>query len=155
MSQKPHEDSLQFLENKLLDADVRPKVLRRGMLGKDSGGVWRNLQLNKDGNLILPSGAATSAKQDSILTELEKKADLTEIQPVEEKGLYTTAIEYDASGNAVYVGEAVAGTLQSQALWRIKKITYDASNNATDVKWADGVTTLTKEWDERASYTYS
>lgn len=30
----------------------------------------------------MPSGAATSAKQDALLTELQLKADLTETQPV-------------------------------------------------------------------------
>ena len=40
----------------------------------------------------LPSGAATSAKQDTLLTELQLKADLTEKQPV---------ILYDADGNAI------------------------------------------------------
>lgn len=33
-------------------------------------------------NSSLPDGAATSAKQDLLLTELQKKADLTETQPV-------------------------------------------------------------------------
>lgn len=31
---------------------------------------------------VLPTGAATSAKQDTLLTELQLKADLTETQPV-------------------------------------------------------------------------
>lgn len=35
-----------------------------------------------DSTATLPTGAATSAKQDSLLTELQLKADLTETQPV-------------------------------------------------------------------------
>ncbi len=31
---------------------------------------------------VLPSGAASEAKQDDIITELERKADLTETQPI-------------------------------------------------------------------------
>ena len=68
---------------------------------------------------------------------------------------YTVAIAYDASNNAEYVGEAPPGTSQGTARWRIKKITYDASNNATDVQWASGTNEFDKEWDKRENYTYS
>lgn len=38
----------------------------------------------------LPDGASTSAKQDTLLTELQLKANLTETQPVHESGVVTT-----------------------------------------------------------------
>jgi hypothetical protein len=65
-------------------------------------------------------------------------------------GAYDTLI--DSVGATTYVGEAVAGTLPSVAEWRIQKI--DESINPVEVRFADGVTSFTKEWDERASYTY-
>jgi hypothetical protein len=68
---------------------------------------------------------------------------------------YTLAIEYDASNNPVYVGEAGPGTAKAANGWRIKKITYDGSNNPTDVQWADGDTRFDNIWDDRATYTYS
>lgn len=70
-------------------------------------------------------------------------------------GLYTTKIEYDASNNPIYIGDAVPGTLTSTSVWRIKKLTYDASNNPTDIQWADGNTNFDKIYDNRATYTYS
>lgn len=54
----------------------------------------------------------------------------------------------EASSTVLYVGEADPGTANSAAAWRIKKVT------PTGVSWADGVTTFTKIWDNRASYTY-
>jgi len=68
---------------------------------------------------------------------------------------YTIKIDKDGGSNPVYIGKAKAGTLTSQTFWQIFKITWDGSNDPTDVKWADSVTTFTKEWDERASYTYA
>ena len=66
---------------------------------------------------------------------------------------FTTKIEW-AAGLPIYIGKARAGTLTSQPFWQIMKLTWDGSD-CTDVKWADSVTTFTKEWDERASYTYA
>jgi len=89
---------------------------------------------------MVQPGDATSAKQDSLLA-LQNN--------------YTMAVEYDGSGNAIYVGIAAIGSSKGALVWQIKKITYDASNNATDIQWASGVQTFTKEWDERANYQYS
>jgi len=67
---------------------------------------------------------------------------------------YTTLIDYDSGTNPIYIGKAATGTLTSAATWQIMKITWDVNNNPTEIKWADSVITFTKEWDERASYTY-
>lgn len=67
----------------------------------------------------------------------------------------TIKIDYSGGEYAIYVGEALPGTLASQARWRIKKLTYDGNNNVTDIQWAEGeAIKFTVEWDERASYTY-
>ena len=68
--------------------------------------------------------------------------------------LLTVAIAYSGA-NAEYVGWAAVGSAQGATVWRIMKITYDGSGKPTDVKWADGVTTFSKEWDERTGYSYS
>lgn len=68
---------------------------------------------------------------------------------------YTVVVEYDENNNPIYVGEAIPGSLVSEAKWRIKKITWDVSGNPTNVRWADGVKTFTKVWNSRGDYTYS
>jgi len=68
---------------------------------------------------------------------------------------YTMAIQYDAFNNPIYVGEAMPGTAQTSKGWRIKFITYDAFNNATNVQWASGTSDFTKVWNDRATYPYS
>ena len=52
MAQKPTEDTIQFLENRLLDADVRPKVMRRGSLRKNPDGTWKNEEDDKVAMII-------------------------------------------------------------------------------------------------------
>jgi len=66
----------------------------------------------------------------------------------------TSALEYDAEGNLMYLGRAPIGSDTDEAVWQIRRFTYDESN-LTNIKWADGVSTWTKVWDNRASYAYS
>lgn len=68
---------------------------------------------------------------------------------------YTSAVEYDGSGNPIYTGFAAPGTAKSASLWKIRKITYDVNGNPTDIQWADGDTQFDKVWNSRATYTYS
>jgi len=67
---------------------------------------------------------------------------------------FTTAIEYDDSGNPIYVGEAESGSGKSDEKWRIKKLIYSGSN-VTDIQWAEGSTSFKFAWDDRATYSYS
>lgn len=71
------------------------------------------------------------------------------------KPKYTTAIEYDAANNPIYVGEAEPGIGTSDPRWRIRRIDYDALNNAIAVLWASGNGNFDKAWDLRNTYTYS
>ncbi len=59
----------------------------------------------------------------------------------------------EVSSSIIYRAEAVAGTLQSAALWRIQKITI--SGSVTTVTWASGTANFDKIWNDRLSYTYS
>ena len=68
----------------------------------------------------------------------------------------TIKLDYDGGTNAIYVGECPPGTATSANFWRIKKLTYDANDNVTDVKWASKeAIAFTVNWDGRAGYTYS
>jgi len=55
----------------------------------------------------------------------------------------------------IYYGLAEPGTAASAAGWRIRKYTYDANGNVTQIDWADGVNTFNKIWNDRYSYSYS
>lgn len=64
------------------------------------------------------------------------------------------AVQVDSSAAPlVYVGEALPGTLTSDAKWRIQLITPGASGVA--ITWAGGSNTFVNVWDSRASLVYS
>ena len=54
-----------------------------------------------------------------------------------------------------YMGYAPAGALTSAAVWRVSKVTYNASMLATGVTFADGNANFDNIWANRASLSYS
>lgn len=59
----------------------------------------------------------------------------------------------EVSSTLIYRAEAIAGSANSAAVWRIQRITI--SGSVITIQWADGVSTFTKVWNDRATYTYS
>lgn len=68
-----------------------------------------------------------------------------------DKSALETLID-EASATVTYIGKSATDTATSAASWQIKKV--DSTSNPTSIKFADGVTSFTKVWDDRASYTY-
>lgn len=67
----------------------------------------------------------------------------------------TVALDYDVSNNPIYVGYAVHGSAKSAAVWQIRKLTFDGSNNVTDMQFANGAQAFNAIWNNRASLSYS
>lgn len=63
--------------------------------------------------------------------------------------------DYDANANLIYQGDAYAGTAAADASWRIKKLTYDANNNLTAIRFAGGTLAFSKVWNDRTTLSYS
>lgn len=62
---------------------------------------------------------------------------------------------YDQVGETIaYIGQALPGTANNAATWRIKLLTTQTDGDLS-VEWADGTSEFTKVWDNRAGYTYS
>ena len=69
--------------------------------------------------------------------------------------LVTESKRYDqASSTVLYVGEAVPGSATSSPLWKIAKITVDASGNPLTKLFAN-LGAQNQIWDNRASLSYS
>lgn len=90
-----------------------------------------------------------------------EKGVLTYVQRHVKKGTVTDElqltqkIEYDASDNPVYIGNAPPGVKTNRIGWRIQKFVYDASDNVTQAGWAQGSDAFIYIWDKRAEYSYS
>lgn len=57
------------------------------------------------------------------------------------------------SSTVAYHGDASPGTLDTQALWRIKKI--EVTGQTSVITFASGTSTFDKVWTNRLSYSYS
>ena len=67
----------------------------------------------------------------------------------------TLGLDYDASNNLIYLGKAKPGTATSDSTWQIVKLTYDASNNLTNIQWSGGNSGFVSVWDNRVAGSYS
>ena len=68
--------------------------------------------------------------------------------------IFTQAIENDSMGRAIYIGFAQPGSDKGDAVWQIRKLTYDAVGAVTDVQFADGTADFVKVWDDRSTGGY-
>jgi len=76
--------------------------------------------------------------------------------PVQGRTMYNKEID-ELSDGTLYIGEALPGTLQSAASWRIQKIVFTSIANTEDVSktWANGNALFDKIWNNRLAYSYS
>lgn len=70
---------------------------------------------------------------------------------------FSTLIDYDTNNNPIYIGDTYPGRIDAtnEKVWRIKKITYNTSNNPIKMSHANGTTLFEKIWDNRTTYSYS
>ena len=73
---------------------------------------------------VLPTDASTESKQDDIITELERKANLTETQPVSALDTYNTN---NIDDNNTTASVAYIGMEDKDGTWVIKKIDYSVA----------------------------
>ena len=59
----------------------------------------------------------------------------------------------DVEGSYTYVGEALPGTGEGEAKWRIKRI--EEIGDDFNILWADGDADFNNIWNDRTSFTYS
>ncbi len=65
---------------------------------------------------------------------------------------YETRID-EVSDTVTYIGKAIPGSDNDEAVWQIKKMVIDG--NETSIEWADGEASFDKVWDDRTSLTYT
>jgi len=70
---------------------------------------------------------------------------------------YQQVFDYQGgtSGQPIYVGWSTPGVATSAQKWKIRKFTYDANNQITNIQFAQGDVGFNFIWDNRTSYVYS
>jgi hypothetical protein len=71
------------------------------------------------------------------------------------EGAYTTALDFDVNNNPIYIGLALTGSVKSDPVWLIRKLTFDVNNNVTDIQFAAGSKQFNQVWNNRAALSYS
>ena len=72
----------------------------------------------------------------------------------EEAKMYATRIDFTNGGTIIYRGEAAPGSLETDAVWRIRKITI-LSDNDVIVEFADGDENFDNIWTNHLTLNYS
>lgn len=67
--------------------------------------------------------------------------------------VYTKLLDDVSTTSTLYLGEALPESIESNPVWRIQKIVFDASGNVDSVRFA-GTGTFTQIWNNRTSLTY-
>lgn len=77
-------------------------------------------------------------------------------QPAEEDVPYARRLDFIPGGanEVFYRGEAAPGADVNDPVWRIRRITITSEEDTEEI-WADGVSTFTKIWANRLSYSYA
>ena len=86
-----------------------------------------------------------------LATALE--AITVEVAPLIELKVFTTLVDDYIVTNKTYIGKAPAGSSEVDAVWQIKCL--DETGNFAKIQWADGVSTFSKVWNDRTTYSYS
>lgn len=98
----------------------------------------------------------TAVKDDEALkfksTTQGRAVKVSVVESVNENNDQTTRVD-EVSKTVSYVGYAQIGSSETSPVWKIKKITIVGS--ITSILYADGVSTYSKKWTDRATYTYS
>ncbi len=111
------------------------------LIGKDIPVVSRIQALKPDGTLT----NIDATNWGNLKVSIEEKDSALDN--------YDTLIDDFTTLNKTYIGKAVAGALESATVWQIQCL--DETWNITKAKFADWITSFTKEWDERTTYSYT
>lgn len=100
------------------------------------------------GNINLEGGTANQVLVKKSGNDYDYQWEDVIIDPV-----YTKLID-DTTPGVMYLGEAVPNSITSAAVWRIKKIQFDASGNVDEVRFA-GNGAFSQVWNDRVGLIYS
>lgn len=76
------------------------------------------------------------------------------VSEVDPAGPYTRRLDETDDGT-VYIGDAVPGSPEGEAVWRISKMTSDPMTLDMAVTYAQGTPRFIHKWSERASLLFS
>lgn len=119
--------------------------------------LWNKDDIERNLTKLLQSVPATG-RQITEEGEVVNIANLLQIiASAAEQQLQTQFLtqRQERVGDIVYFGFATPGTATSAASWLIVRADETNYPEELNVEWAEGETTFTKAWDDRATYAYT
>lgn len=102
--------------------------------------------------------SATDEASNVAITEQEEiiqpNVAQVQIQVVEDKEMPYAKRTDIVSDLLIYKADAAVGSLESDAVWRVKRLTIGLDGDVTE-EWANGSASFNAVWSDRASLTYS
>lgn len=132
--------------------DSKPSVIQQG--GSGGSGEVRILRMDDIIKTIAPVEGDTLVWS-AILNKFELKpggSGGTTTIISDEEVPYSKRVDF-ITDNELYKGEAVVGTAEAAASWRIRKVTIGEDSDVSET-WASGTSLYDKRWIDRLTYTY-
>ena len=130
-----------YLQSLVRDLELRFNTPTTAVSGGGGGLTVEEIEDLIGANLIAGDGASV------VYNDTTGKVTIS----TEDALPYDTLV--DESGAYTYVGKAVAGGSEASAVWRIFRLDETLAPDS-ELRYADGVTTFNKIWNNRATYTY-
>lgn len=108
--------------------------------------VEKTLEINTDSIIEIASNTAPTILEVGIMGPRGRPGT------PEDEIMYSKRVDF-IDDSTLYRGEAVPGSDESAAVWRIRKITLAIDNDVTET-WAGGTDNFDKTWTERAGLIY-
>ncbi len=106
------------------------------------------LNLTQVGTVVVP--------ETSLNLTQESDLDTGPQELIGEEMQLTKRIDFVDASNFIYVGEALPGTAETAAKWRIKRLNTEAGlDGDIEILFANGNPSFNNRWDERLTLTYT
>lgn len=134
--------------NSFSDVDLVNIQDNQTLIYNSSTAKFENVSINLTGGsanqiLVKKSGSDYDYQWEDLIITL----------PTATTTVYTKLLDDVSTTSTLYLGEALPESTESDPVWRIQKIVFDASGNVDSVRYA-GTGTFTQIWDNRTSLTY-
>ena len=63
-------------------------------------------------------------------------------------------VDWNDDQTIAWIGESAPGSATSEAVWRIKRVTFTGDESDSTTEWANGSGDFTQIWDDHLSLTY-
>jgi hypothetical protein len=112
-----------------------------------------SVDFDKEGRLVMKfsNGDKLVTKQSAPSNKITNNT--TVVVQNQESELYTKRVDF-ITDNLFYKGEAIPGSLESAAVWRISLISIAVDGDISET-WSNGTAAFNKVWDDRLTYAYN